>query len=221
MRAAQAIEGDRRPASHRLTIEGEVPSTSLSFEAVQFCSFSRFSSCSRAGMRDFAMTQALPNGKNLSIGKDATRAKLLRPAVAPWQHQGVATESFGQILGRYVGKGKAFKQADVARRLGTSDATVSRWISEGRVPDTLLLVALADLLHMAPKDLLGADYVEPIPADAAPTPRQGRPPSAATPEPNVTGLFDAMDTAATSEPKAKAAKTTKVSRPKPGRATQR
>lgn len=165
------------------------------------------------------MTQALPTGKNLSTGKDEPRAKLLRPAVAPWQHQAVATESFGQILGRYVGKGKAFRQADVARRLGVSDAAVSRWISEGRVPDTLLLVALADLLHMAPKDLLGADYVEPIPAGAAPTPRQGRPPRASAPEPDVTGLFDAMD-AATSEPKVNP-KTAKVSRPKPGRATQR
>lgn len=109
-------------------------------------------------------------------------------------------------------------QADVARRLDVSEAAVSRWITLGRVPDTLLLVALADMLGLTPKELLGSNYREPLPADAVPTPRQGRPPrEEATPD-----LPAFMDAVATGKPKKKAASTAKpVTRPKPARATQR
>ena len=209
MRTAQAIEGDLSPASHRLTIDGDVPSTSENFEAVQFCSSRRPRSCSGAGMRCFAMNQALPEGKNLSTGN---RLEVVHRPVAAWQHVGMSEIPFGEVLSRYL-HAKHMRASDLARRMGVSDAAVSRWRA-GRVPDTLLLVTLAEVLGITPKELLGADFVPPQPAEAPP--RQGRPPRA---EPDVVGFMDAVTGGP--QPEAAVAVVVAAKRPKPGRAKQR
>lgn len=159
-------------------------------------------------MRCFAMTQALPDGKTLSNGN---RQEVVHRPVAPWQHVGMSEIPFGEVLTRYL-HAKHMKASDLARRMGVSDAAVSRWRA-GRVPDTLLLVTLAEVLGITPKELLGADFVPPLPAGAPP--RQGRPPRA---EPDVVGYMDAVK----GDPQlACTAVVVSVKRPKPGRAKQR
>lgn len=214
IRQAISSEGDRSPESQRLTTGGATPSSSPSRDCVHpFCSMLARSLAAGVTTRVLPMAQALPNGKNLSIGN---RAKRVRPGDVAWQHRAVARETFGQTLARYVGKDKQITQVDVARRLQVSEAAVSRWITLGRVPDTLLLVALADLLGLSPKELLGTNYREPLAADAAPAPRQGRPPRA--PDPDMPAFMDAVTTA---KPKPEAEPAKRTTRPKPERAKQR
>ena len=168
MREAQAIDGFRRPASQRLTIEGDVPSTSLSFDADQSCSSNRSRSCSRAS-RDFAMPQALLNSKHLS-SSNATAKVLSRGA--PWQPQRVEKPPFRENLSAAL-KMASIGQSDLARRVGVDPSQVTRWLSGEREPSGPILLAMSRLFGIDPWVLLGADAVEPRIAEAAPA--RGRP----------------------------------------------
>ncbi len=94
--------------------------------------------------------------------------------VAAWQSQGVSSDPFRTKLKSQMAFHE-IDQAEIARRLHVTPATVSRWISGERMPRGIELAALAQLLEVEPWKLLGSDYKAPLPA--AEKPRRGRPPT--------------------------------------------
>ena len=64
-------------------------------------------------------------------------------------------------------------KADVARRIGVSPSTLTRWTTEGREVSGQHILALAKVLGVDPWVLMGSSYTEPAPAVAPP--KRGRP----------------------------------------------
>ncbi len=66
------------------------------------------------------------------------------------------------------------RPADLARRIGVKSSTVKRYEDGEQLPTGVILVALSDVLQVAPKVLLGSD-AKVLPEVVA-RPRVGRPP---------------------------------------------
>ena len=115
------------------------------------------------------MTQSLPNGKSLSSGNVR---KVLRPKDLAWQRESVSG-SFAEKL-RELMDFHEINQPALARRVRVETATVSRWLSTGRLPGGQDLLALARVLETDPYKLVGSSFGEPEPPEAAV--RKGRPP---------------------------------------------
>jgi transcriptional regulator with XRE-family HTH domain len=89
----------------------------------------------------------------------------------------VSRRDFGQNLLAMM-EANGLNKADVARRIGVSPSTMTRWTSEGREVSGQHLLALAAVLGVEPRVLLGSSFVEPTAPVASP--KRGRPISAKT-----------------------------------------
>jgi transcriptional regulator with XRE-family HTH domain len=83
--------------------------------------------------------------------------------------------TFAENIGSYM-KAIGLNQAELARRIGVGSPTLTRYVKGERLPPGPLLVALSEVLGVAPKALLGSNAIE-LPEVGDP-PRVGRPPKA-------------------------------------------
>lgn len=110
--------------------------------------------------------------------------------------------SFAVNLARHR-EGLGLSQADLARCVGVSKSTIFRYEQEGgQLPPGALLVALSEVLGVAPKALLGSD-ARVLP-EATTAPRVGRPPKTrdAIASEMLAELRGAATTAPTATPRA-------------------